>query len=139
MPHESVAEHEVCFGGKEGALTVMLGTGPVGALVSGEMRLKCGPLDGRIRAVFNFDAQAVREALRDLLERPDLTGEVHIAEAEHGEFRVGLQLDHGRGVVSAHVASEYAMEDGGGTLVLTTDQTYVGEALRALDRLLDST
>ena len=136
MDHHGWAQEvEVRFGGHEGALTVFLGTGPTGVLVSREMRIECGPLDGLIKGTFDFDADAVRAALHDLLKRPDLSGEVRIAEAEHGEFRAWINLDHGTGVLSTRFESEFGLQDGGGVLTLTTDQSYLRETLRVLDGL----
>lgn len=136
MEHEWVPQHEVRFGGAEGALTVLLGEGPVGVLVSEEARIECGPLEGTVRGCFDFDAAAVKQSLVALLARPDLTGHVHLTGSEHGEFRATLDLDHGRGVLTAGFESGYGMQDGGGTLTLMTDQSSLPEALRALDRTL---
>jgi hypothetical protein len=99
------------------------------------MRLECGPLDGRIKAWFDFDLELVRVELRDLLARPDLTGRVRITGAEHGEFSAVVDLHHGRGALSATLASGYARADGGGTLTLTTDQSYLHQTLSALNEV----
>jgi hypothetical protein len=98
-------EREVRFGGHDGALTVYLGLGCIGVLISREVRIECGPLDGRVRGWFDFDPDAVRRELRSLLARRDLTGHVRLTGAEHGEFGAVLDLDHGRGVISATVKS----------------------------------
>lgn len=129
------SEHEVRFGGVEGALTVCLGLGPTGVLISREMRLECGPLDGRVKAWFEFDLEAVRSELRNLLARPDLTGRLRISGAEHGEFSSIVDLDHGRGVISTTVANAVARADGGGTLTLTTDQSYLRQTLSELNQV----
>jgi hypothetical protein len=136
MDDDWVAEHDVQFGGAEGALTLRLGTGPTGALISREARVECGPLDGVVSGFFDFDPVAVHEELRALLQRPDLAGDVYLTGAEHGEFRATLSIDHGRGVLAMEFESGYAMQDGGGTLTLTTDQSHVNEALRQIERAL---
>ena len=132
MEDNWVFEHEVRFGGAEG---VFLGLGPTGVLISREMRLECGPLDGRVKAWFDFDLEAVRTELRDLLARSDLTGRVRISGAEHGEFSSIADLDHGLGVISNTVASGFARADGGGTLTLTTDQSCLRQALSERDQV----
>lgn len=67
-------------------------------------------------------------------ESPALTGQLRIASAEHGEFRATIHLERERGRLTIVVAT-VAMQDGGGTLTLTTDQSYLQHALRALDHL----
>ena len=129
------SEHEVRFGGLEGALIVCLGLGPTGVLISREMRVECGPLDGRVKAWFDFDLEAVRSECRNLLARPDLTGQLRISGAEHGEFSSIVDLDHGRGVISTTVAGGVAGADGGGTLTLTTDQSYLRQTLSELNQV----
>jgi hypothetical protein len=128
-------EHEIRFGGMEGALTVSLARGSSGMLISREMRVECGPLDGRVKGFFDFEVDATRTGLRARLERPDLTGQLCIASAEHGEFRATIDLERGRGRLTIMIATAYATQDGGGTLTLTTDQSYLQHALRALDQL----
>ncbi|MGZ3437821.1 MAG: hypothetical protein ACXU9O_16235 [Gemmatimonadaceae bacterium] len=116
-------------------MTVSLVGGSNGMLISREMRVECGPLDGRVRALFDFDVDVAREGLRALLEHPDLTGQLRITSAEHGEFRATRDVERGRGRLTIVVATVQAMQDGGGTLMLTTDQRYLQHALRALDQL----
>jgi hypothetical protein len=136
MDGEWVAEHDVRFGGAEGALTLRLGTGPSGSLISREARVECGPLDGVVSGFFDFDPAAIRTQLRELLQEPDLTGDVVLTGAEHGEFRATLSLDHGRGVLAMEFESGFAMQDGGGALRLTTDQSHVREAMQHIERVL---
>ena len=136
MEYEWVPEHDVQFGGAEGALTIRLGVGPTGVLTSREAEIECGPLRGVISGFFDFDPFAVAQALRELLNRRDLTGEVFLTGSEHGGFRASVSLDRGRGQLAATFASGFAMQDGGGTLMLTTDQSHLTEAVRQLDRAL---
>ncbi|HWK25437.1 MAG TPA: hypothetical protein VNS09_02685 [Solirubrobacter sp.] len=100
--------------------------------MSREVRIQCGPLDGVISALLDFDSDAVRAGLGELLARPDLSGDVHLTDARHGEFRASVTLNHGRGTLRARFASAYADQDGGCELTLTTDQSFLAETLRQL-------
>jgi hypothetical protein len=135
MDADWVPVEEVTFGGQEGAMTVLLGPGPTGSLVSWEVRLTFGPLDGTVRASLDFDSVVTEEALSDLLARPDLTGVVRLVGSEHGEFGAVMSLDRGRGEITATLATAVA-GDGHGTITLTTDQTFLAATLQQLRRFL---
>lgn len=69
MDDDWVAEHDVQFGGAEGVLTLRLAPGPTGPLISREARLRCGRLEGVVLGFFDFGPAAIREELRELLQR----------------------------------------------------------------------
>jgi hypothetical protein len=136
MDNEWAGIHDVCFGGAEGSLTIRLGPGPLGSLVSREARVEFGPLVGTVSAFLDFDPVATRHALRELLHQRDLTGDVYLTESEHREFRASASIDHGRGVLTMKLETGFAMQNGRGTLILTTDQSHLNEALKQIERAL---
>ena len=66
-----IGEHDVRFGGAEGALTIRLGTRPTGLLVSWQARIARGPHDGVIGAFLDFDPEDARKRLQELLSPRD--------------------------------------------------------------------
>lgn len=98
VAYDWIGEHDVRFGGAEGASTIRLGTRPTGLLVSWQARVDRGPLDGVIGAFLDFDPEDARKRLQELLSPRDLTGRRYITGSEHGEFRASVALTKGRGL-----------------------------------------
>jgi hypothetical protein len=98
-----------------------------------DITLRLGPLLGHVEATIGLDLSAMRDDLSRALSSPTLTGGTSIESVEH-DFVFRIDIENGKGLARGRITTQFA-DDGRLDFALSTDQSYLGETLRQLDRL----
>ena len=75
----------------------------------------------------------MRDDLSRALSSPTLTGRTIIESIEH-DFVFRIDIENGKGFARGRITSQFA-DDGSLDFALSTDQSYLVETLKQLDRL----
>jgi hypothetical protein len=128
---------DVQFGGKEGALTLSFcadETLPVGVRCE-RIELTLGPLKADVSTVLGLDVKRVHNELSAALTTSDISGGSRF-ESVHHDFRVRIELQHGKGSIVAKAVTGFGDRDGYAEISLTTDQSFLHATVQQLATLL---
>ena len=128
---------EVNFEGHEGTMTLTFRPAPstpVG-VACGLVRITVGRLDAEVRTLVDADARRLRDELRALMATPTISGMVGFGSVEN-DLHVSIDLNHGKGTITAKVETDFGDQDGSAQFRLTTDQAALQNTVRQLDALL---